>query len=551
MSSASGISEYVQSNGQTLNAGNYNEMDALTLASLSYIEFEKVYPDYQDRSVSVSQFAKDALASNISLSKTQRQMLDALAESDRYSECYIHNMEAENTSSQWAAMTVDINDGSNTSIIAARGTDGTTLGWNEDFQLAYDDDGTEAQKLMAEYLQNSDAGNIFLTGHSKGGNNVVSAYVMADSTVRDRVVHIDNFDGPGVNDEFREQFREGYAELEGKLDNYYPQDSVIGLLLNDNPGEEHFVYCEQSEEYKSMWILAEHDPYAWHVNEDKTALQSTDQSRLSDALNRILDNTLDQLTQEERRQVVNALITMQVPALIGEEGTLYSVFDEPLKWMNIAFGERNTVATTIINIAYKITTGFMLYNSLTEEQKALLKKTLGTLIVQAVEICVMPTVNEMLDWLAEKYRFVAGVVRDIQAELEDLADLILNFAETIHEEVGTWCNQVLEFLFGSKTHYGQGAGGPATFEVDVQALVALAEELQMQQHALQACSREVRQISQSLLWQISVCAGWQVGRLAGNVEEEARACGRMVNALQKSGQQYMVVETHIAAAAGL
>lgn len=338
MSSASGISEYVQSNGQTLNAGNYNEMDALTLASLSYIEFEKVYPDYQDRSVSVSQFAKDALASNISLSKTQRQMLDALAESDRYSECCIHNMEAENTSSQWAAMTVDINDGSNTSIIAARGTDGTTLGWNEDFQLAYDDDGTEAQKLMAEYLQNSDAGNIFLTGHSKGGNNVVSAYVMADSTVRDRVVHIDNFDGPGVNDEFREQFREGYAELEGKLDNYYPQDSVIGLLLNDNPGEEHFVYCEQSEEYKSMWILAEHDPYAWHVNEDKTALQSTDQSRLSDALNRILDNTLDQLTQEERRQVVNALITMQVPALIGEEGTLYSVFDEPLKWMNIAFG---------------------------------------------------------------------------------------------------------------------------------------------------------------------------------------------------------------------
>lgn len=36
MSSESGLSQYVQNSGQLLDAGNYNEVDALVLASLSY-----------------------------------------------------------------------------------------------------------------------------------------------------------------------------------------------------------------------------------------------------------------------------------------------------------------------------------------------------------------------------------------------------------------------------------------------------------------------------------------------------------------------------------
>ena len=112
MSSESGLSQYVQNSGQLLDAGNYNEVDALVLASLSYIEFEKVYPDYREQNVTVQQFAKDALASGVSLSDSQRALLEQVQNSDRYSACSIHNMAAENESSQWAAMTVDINDGS-------------------------------------------------------------------------------------------------------------------------------------------------------------------------------------------------------------------------------------------------------------------------------------------------------------------------------------------------------------------------------------------------------------------------------------------------------
>lgn len=555
MSGTSGLSSYVQSATRLLDAGNYNEMDALVLAALSYIEFEKVYSDYGEKSVSVQQFAKDVLASDISLSDSQRTLLEQVQNSDRYSNCTIHGMAAENESSQWAAMTVDVNDGSNTSVIAMRGTNGTVLGWNEDFQLAYEEEGTEAQKLSADYLQNSTAENIFLTGHSKGGNNVTSAYVMSDAAVRRRVVHIDNFDGPGTNDEFREQFPEGYAELENKLDNYYPQNSVVGLLLNDNPGQQHFVDCESSEQYGEWGILGEHDPYAWQLNGEGSGLKSGEQSELSDILNQTLDTTLGELSQQERRDMVAVIIGMQVTALIAGKDTLYGqsadnveILLQQLYESHQLFGWEKDLYGGILGTVAQVAAAFQLYSQLTDRQKQTVKKTLALLITNGVCIYIKSEVEDALDWLADQYRFVAGVIRRKQAEL---AALILNFAETIHEQIGTWCEQVLNFLFRNKQYLLQGTTGPTAFEVDFQAMAVLAEELQAQQRALQLCGQQVRQISRSLLGQMSIGASWQIGRIAGNLENEARICGQMANGLYCAQKQYVSTETQVVAMAGL
>lgn len=551
MSSTSGLSQYVQNDGPILDAGNYNEMDALVLASLSYIEFEKIYPDYQQQNVNLKQFAKDALASDISLSDNQRTLLEQIQNTDRYSACTIHSMAAENESSQWAAMTVDINDGSDTSVIAIRGTNKTELGWNEDFQLAYAQSGTEAQKLSAEYLQNSSADNIFLTGHSKGGNNAISAYVMSDALVRERVIHIDNFDGPGVNDEFRAQYQEGYGELKNKLDNYYPENSVFGLLLNDNPGQAHFIQCEKSEEYAKWGIFGEHDPYSWMLDEDSAGFQGGEQSQLSDTLNHLLDNTLDNLSQKERWEIVQVIIGMQIPSAIAEKDTLYKEYADNIEVLLQSLYESQILPEwpkKLLKDIARVAAGFQLYGQLTEQQKEILKKTLALLVVNAVDIYVKPKVEEILDWMAEQYRFVANVIRRKQAEL---AALITRFANSIHEEIGAWCNKVWDFLFRDKNRFGRGGDGPTEFEVNPRALTLLAQELQAQQCALQQCECEVRLISRALLGQMSVWVGWQVGRLADNIEQEARACGRMSTALYHAGQQYSTTETQIAATAGL
>ena len=554
MSSESGLSQYVQNSGQLLDAGNYNEVDALVLASLSYIEFEKVYPDYREQNVTVQQFAKDALASGVSLSDSQRALLEQVQNSDRYSACSIHNMAAENESSQWAAMTVDINDGSHTSVIAMRGTNGTELGWNEDFQLAYDQDGTAAQQLSAAYLQNSTAENIFLTGHSKGGNDVTSAYIMSDASVRDRVIHLDNFDGPGVNDEMRERYAQAYAELAGKLDNYYPENSVIGLLLNDNPGREHFVQCEQSEQYANWGPLGEHDPYSWTLDEEGATFQDGGQSVFSRTVNHLLDGTLDHLSQTERRQVVQVIVGMQLTDMIAGEETIYGQYGDLAETLIqkidslLPFTPFKNIRDPLLRLSAQLAAVVQLFQQFTPEQRLTLFKTVVLLFGHLKGAFIRAAAEEILERIVEQYRKVAKVLVRVQ---EELASLVNWFADTIHEQVSSWCEKIQDLFFRDGHLFGLGAGGPAVFEVDAGALIALTEELQAQRQTLQQCGQEVRQISRSLLWQVSVCAGWQVGRLASGIEEEARACGRMATALQKAGQQYKGTEAQIVATAGL
>ena len=55
----------------------------------------------------------------------------------------------------------------------------------------FDPDGTNAQILSAEYLKQVDATNIYMTGHSKGGNDAIAGYMMSDSDIRDSIVKID------------------------------------------------------------------------------------------------------------------------------------------------------------------------------------------------------------------------------------------------------------------------------------------------------------------------------------------------------------------------
>lgn len=83
---------------------------------------------------------------------------------------------------QFAAMTVDLPDG--THIIAFRGTDGSLTGWREDFAMSFESP-VPAQAAAQKYLEHhlmQDAGDVIVTGHSKGGNLAVyaAAHTKAD-----------------------------------------------------------------------------------------------------------------------------------------------------------------------------------------------------------------------------------------------------------------------------------------------------------------------------------------------------------------------------------
>mgnify|MGYP002508155868 CR=1 FL=1 len=91
---------------------------------------------------------------------------------------------------QFAALTVLPGDGS--VFLAFRGTDGTLVGWKEDFNLSFMDV-VPAQLEAAGYIQDFAAsfpGQLRLGGHSKGGNLAAAGGALSAVKVRDRIASV-------------------------------------------------------------------------------------------------------------------------------------------------------------------------------------------------------------------------------------------------------------------------------------------------------------------------------------------------------------------------
>lgn len=563
--SETSLTGYAAGNSERLTAANYNEVDALLFAKLSYSRFEDVYPNggYNGRTVTVTEYAQALLDAD--MAGDDKALLEALAHSDRYAECTISQMQSsEGMNSQWAAMTVNINDGSNTGIVAMRGTDGTALGWNEDLELLVNGQGTNAQELSRKYLENCNAEHILATGHSKGGNDVVSAYAMADEATRKKVIHLDNFDGPGVNEAFREKYKAGYEELAQKLANYYPQDSIVGLLLNNNPGENHFIYSKASDSSYNMGIMSEHDAAAWQV--DGTSFYRADQSWLSKLIDKGLDTVVENLPESERIKLYNVLIKFQIPELISGEHALYEMDEEEAAaWLEeqVRNGKISQEdADRYREHASKLRAFFLLYSTLTPEEKQMVNAIAAaaitvvisaplreTIITAAAILAVQQYLNEKI---AEMNRLFNEWAKRAAEKAKELAENIRSFAEDVGKRITSCWEKAKEFIFNRGRSGRTGtAGGPANFLADTDAMQMLAEEWQAQYRALQACAQQVQSIANSVCWSTSVAYGWQIGRLADNVRGEARNCSRMADGLARTAALYQRTERKITAEAGL
>mgnify|MGYP002544403400 FL=1 len=117
--------------------------------------------------------------------------------------------------------------------VSFRGTDTSTVGWREDFNMAYRAP-VEAQVLAARYLAAVAADSrlpetLLVGGHSKGGNLAEYAALTAAPEVQQRIARLYNHDGPG--------FKAGlftaadYEPLAGRMTKQVPADSMVGILM--------------------------------------------------------------------------------------------------------------------------------------------------------------------------------------------------------------------------------------------------------------------------------------------------------------------------------
>lgn len=236
--------DYIKWRGDlSFKASPINQVDCAILAWLSYTEFDKYVPnEHSENAPSLKtvsgEFVKDhnideIIKKSVSFTKSSMIVLKDMAETNRYEGLIINDFERVTNIDrkvQFAAMTFTTEN--NETIVAFRGTDDTLVGWREDFDMAF----TEvipAQKMAAEYLDKVaklTKGDIYVCGHSKGGNLAIYSVLMASKRIRNRVKHVYSYDGPGFYDST--DLGEAVEEVYAKTTAIVPDQSLVGMLLN-------------------------------------------------------------------------------------------------------------------------------------------------------------------------------------------------------------------------------------------------------------------------------------------------------------------------------
>ena len=284
----------------TINRAPFGEVDGLILSQLAYLSWEKGLAAGETAELrALWPRMRGADCARSVTGAEDVKLFRLAAESARFGQvrvsAFARRLE-EGEGVQFAALCFELADASR--FVAFRGTDGTLVGWKEDFNMAFSSP-VPAQRLAADYLRYIaalDDAPLRLGGHSKGGNLAMYAAAMADEPIRKRIVDICNYDGPGLSD--RMDAAGMYARLEGRLRVFVPKASLIGMLL-DHPDAYTVVDSD------GIGIM-QHNPYHWRVLGARfVTLPGLDRESLF--LEGVLRRWLQGLDEGERRLLIDAL----------------------------------------------------------------------------------------------------------------------------------------------------------------------------------------------------------------------------------------------------
>lgn len=280
-----------------------NEIDALVLSTLSYLDFEGLVKEKVEEGTSLLHIAKayEKMESTEGKYRVKNdlKLLQAAAATERFGNLkftFYRNRYDEKKETQFAAVTSILDE--NTAVIIFRGTDLTLAGWKEDFNMSFMDlvPAQEEAVCYVEEFSKEWKGNFYITGHSKGGNLAVYGAVKCREEIKDRILRIYNQDGPGFSKKFLEQ--EAYQKILPKIITYVPHSSVVGMI---------FEHEEQYQVVKSKQFgLLQHDPYTWELEGPAFILMEeiTESSKLID---QVLKRWLEEMTIEERGDFVDTI----------------------------------------------------------------------------------------------------------------------------------------------------------------------------------------------------------------------------------------------------
>ena len=280
----------------------FNEIDSMILARFSYLLFNKIKMEEKETIKSISEKMKKFKNEEF-LYNGDKELITNLGESNRYKDLLVTDFEENNekeNEKQFSAIV--IHTGKKEMYISYIGTNSTLYGWKEDFNMSFMDN-VPCQIAGKNYLEKI-AGKyknkiIRIGGHSKGGNVAIYSAITVDKAIQKRIIKVYNYDGPGFNKHIIEQYSN--TDILGKIETYFPQESIIGRLMN------HKEKCSIVLS-KEKGIL-QHDIYSWQVLRDKL-IYTPQMTKSSEILNNTLTTWLSNTTPEQRKIFVDTIFEL-------------------------------------------------------------------------------------------------------------------------------------------------------------------------------------------------------------------------------------------------
>ncbi len=329
------IIEYVLENShKDFNSLPFSKVDGLIFAQLAYLDFDTFVPDKQlfARGITFSRISEqDGFENLFPLERTARKNLllfNAMAYSKRYGKIrinYHENVFDNEKKIQFSATTFLLPNGD--ACVSFRGTDSTITGWRENFDMLYNDT-VPAQILSTRYLNSVASkikGKITVVGHSKGGNLAIYAGVMCSPKAREKIIEIQSFDSPGFTEEFVTSGK--YNETKSKIIKFVPEDSMIGMLLNDTAS--YKIVKSDGEG------IHQHDPFLWIVENNDFVAGEKIKSKAK-FVNSTFKEWVNNFTPLQRELFVDAMFDI-IEATNAQKAESFIEWSEYLKNNSVIF----------------------------------------------------------------------------------------------------------------------------------------------------------------------------------------------------------------------
>lgn len=224
-------------------------------------------------------------------------IMNVAADSVRFGDAKLHDrieITDPGNDMQITAFTADM-PGDNRLVIFS-GTGDTIVAWKEDFNLMYKE--VPSQRIATEYLEKMAKnwhGNLYVTGHSKGGHLTLYSAVNCNEKTKAKITAAYSFDGPGLSESGVEKLVN--CSIYDKIFNIIPEGSIVGRL---------FCHKEQTKIVKSDNIgLIQHDAFNWYVTRDDF-VYSDKNLDWSDDINALTKSIIDGMDDKKREEFTEA-----------------------------------------------------------------------------------------------------------------------------------------------------------------------------------------------------------------------------------------------------